>query len=64
MMNIDENVDDLKDYADMTCILEPRNPPTLSRHVSYLTMSNFEAHRHKLKEFQSWPLSLLNVRRR
>ena len=58
------NMDDLKDYAGMKCILEPWNPPTLWRHVSYLTMSNFNAYRHKLKEFQRWPLSLLNVQRR
>jgi hypothetical protein len=62
MMNVDENVDDLKHYAGMTCILEPWNPPAPWRHVSYLTMSNFDAYRHKLKKFQSWPLSLLNVR--
>jgi hypothetical protein len=64
MMNVDENVDDLKDYAGMTCIFEPWNPPTPWRHVSYLTMSNFNAYRHKLKEFQCCPLSFLNVRRR
>ena len=62
IMNVDENMDDIKDYAGRTCILEPRNPPTPWRHVSCLTMSNFDAHRHKLKEFQSLPLSLLNVR--
>ena len=28
IMNVDENVDDLKDYAGTTCILEPWNPPT------------------------------------
>ena len=52
MMNVDENVDDLKHYAGMTCILEPWNPPTIWRHVSYLTMSNFDAYRHNLKGFQ------------
>ena len=62
MMNVDENVEDLKDYVRMTCILEPWNPPTMWRHVSYLTMSNFNAYRHKLKEFQHWPHSLLNMR--
>ena len=61
MMNVDENMDDLKDYAGMTCILEPWNPPTLWRHVSYLTMPNFDAYRHKLKGFQHWPHSLLNM---
>jgi hypothetical protein len=49
MMNVDENVDDLKHYAGTTCIFEPWNPPTLWRHVSYLTMSNFDAYRHNLK---------------
>jgi hypothetical protein len=61
MMNVDENVDNLKDYAGTTCILEPWNPPTPWRHVSYLTMSNFNAYKHNLKEFQCWPISLLNV---
>ena len=59
MMNVDENVDDLKHYAGTTCILEPWNPPTPWRHVSYLNMSNFDTYKHKLKE--CWPLSLLNV---
>ena len=62
MMNVDENVDDLvKDYAGTICILEPWNPPTMWRHVSYLTMSNFDAYMLKLKEFQCCPHSLLNV---
>ena len=61
MMNVDENVDDLKHYAGTTCILEPWNPPTMWRHVSYLTMSNFYAYKHKLKEFQRWTHSSLNV---
>ena len=61
MMNADENMDDLKDYAGMTCILEPWNPPTLWKHVSYLAMSNFDTYRHKLKGFQHWFHSLLNV---
>ena len=64
MMNIDENVDDIKHYALTTCNLEPWNHPTPWRHVSYLTKSNFDAYRHKLKEFPCWTLSLLNVRRR
>ena len=62
IMNIDENVDNLKDYAGMTYILEPWNPPTPWRHVSYLTMSNFDPYSHKLKKFKRWPHSLLNVR--
>ena len=61
MMNVDENVDDLKDYAGTTCILEPWKPPTPWRHVSYLTISNFDAYRPKLKEFERWPHSPLNV---
>ena len=40
MMNVDENMDDLKHYVSMTCILETWNLPTPWRHVSYLTMSN------------------------
>jgi hypothetical protein len=28
MMNVDENVDNLKHYAGTTCILEPSNRPT------------------------------------
>ena len=62
MMNIDEKVDDLKDYACTTCILEPWNPPIAWRHVSYLSMSNFDAYTDYLKEFQCWTHSLLNVR--
>ena len=64
MMNVYEKVEDLKNYASKTCILEPWNPPTPWRHVSYLTMSDFDPYMHKLKEFQRWPHSLLNVRRR
>ena len=59
-----KNVDYLKDYVGTACIIEPWNPPTTWRNVSYLTMSNFDAYRDKLKEFQRWPLSLLNVRHR
>ena len=56
MMNIDENMDDLKDYVRMSCILESWNPPKPWRHVSSLTMSNFDAYRHSLKEFQCCPI--------
>ena len=41
MMNADENVDDLKDYAGTTCILEPSKPShtvkacVLSIHVKF-----------------------------
>ena len=62
IMNIDKNMDDLKHHVGMTCILEPWNPPMAWRHVSYLTMSNFNAYMPKLKEFQRWPHSLLNMR--
>ena len=61
MMKVDENGDNRKDYAGMTCILDPWNHPTPWRHVFYLTMSNFDAYKHKLKEFQRWLLSLLKV---
>ena len=62
MMNVDENVDDLvKDYVGTTCILEPWNPPTVWRHVAYLTMSNFAAYRYKLKESERWPHSSLSM---
>ena len=61
MMNIDANMDDLKDHAGTPSILEPWNPPRPWRHVSYLTMLNFDAYMHNLKEFQCWPHSLLNM---
>ena len=57
-----KNMDNLKDYVGTTCILEPWNPLTPWRHVSYLTMSKFDTYKNKLKEFQRWPLSLFNVR--
>ena len=56
-----KNMDNLKGYVGTTCILEPWNPPTTWRHVSYLTMSNFDAYRHKLKEVECWPHSSLNM---
>ena len=64
MMNVDENMENIKDYVGTTCILKPWNPPTPWMHVSYLTMSNFDTYMHKFKEFQRWPLSLLNIWRR
>ena len=64
MMNVNENLENLKDDVGMTCILEPWNPPTPWRCVSYLTISNFDQYKHKLNEFQSWSLSLLNIRHR
>ena len=63
MMNIDENVDDLKDYAGMTCILIKCHVK-FQRYASYLTMSNFDAYKHNLKEFQCWPHLLLNMQHR
>jgi hypothetical protein len=39
-----------------------RHPPIPSRKLSSLIMSNFDAYGHKLKTFQHWPHSLLNVR--
>ena len=63
MMNIDSNVDDLKDYVGTSIyILKSRNPPISSRHVFNLTMSNFDAYRHILKKFKHWPHSFLTVR--
>ena len=42
-MNVVANMDDLKDYVVGTSnILESGNPPIPSRHVSSLTMSNFD----------------------
>ena len=64
MMNVDANVDDLKDYVGTSYILESWNPPIPSRHVSSLTMSNFDAYRHILKKFQHWPHSLLTMQGR
>ena len=58
-MNIDANVDDLNEYMGTSCILESWNHPIPSRHVSSLTMSNFDAYRHILKKFQRWPHSLV-----
>ena len=61
-MNIDANVEDLKDYVGTTYILESWNPPILLRHVSSLTMSNFDAYKHILKKIKRWPHSLLTMR--
>ena len=52
MMNVDENVEDVKDYAGTTCNLEPWNPPTPWRHASYLTVSNLGTYRNMLKEIK------------
>ena len=61
MMNVDLNMDNLKDYVGIYCILESWNPPTQWRHVSSLSMLNFNAYKKYLKGFQHWPHSLLNV---
>jgi hypothetical protein len=62
MMNIDSNVDDIKDYVGTSIyILKSQNPPISSRHVFNLTMSNFNAYMHILKKFQRWPHSLLTI---
>jgi hypothetical protein len=63
-MNVDKNVDDLKYYVGTSYILESLNTLILSRHVSSLTMSNFDAYRHILKKFQRWPHSLLTMQGR
>ena len=52
MMNVDENVGDLKKYVGTSYILNYLNPPVPSIHVSSLTMSNFDAYMHSLKKFQ------------
>ena len=62
MMNVDGNVDDIKDYVGTSDILESSNPPILSRHVYILTMSNFNAYNHSLKKSQCCPHSLFIVR--
>ena len=60
IMNVVANMDDLKDYvAETSNILESWNPAIPSRHVSSLTMSNFDAYRHILKKFQCFPHSLV-----
>ena len=52
MLNVDGNVDNLKHCVDASYILESWNPPIPSRHVSSVTMSNFNAYRNKSKKFQ------------
>jgi hypothetical protein len=64
IMNLDVNMDDLKDYVGKLDILESLNPPILPRQVSSLPMSNFDAYMHNLKKFQRWPHSLLTMRGR
>ena len=62
MMNVDSNLDDLKDYAGTSIyILKSRNTPISLRQVFDLTMSNFDAYRQILKKFQHWPHSLLII---
>ena len=61
MMNVYENVYDLKYYVGTSYILESWNHPILSRHLSILNMSNFDAYMYSLKKFQRWPHSLLTV---
>ena len=61
IINVDANMEDIKDYVGTSYILESWNPPILSRHVSSLTMSNFNTYRKHFKKVQSWPHSLLIV---
>ena len=62
MMNIDAKVlHYLKDYVGTLDIPKSWSPPILSRHVSSLTTSNFDAYMHSLKKFQRWPHSLLTM---
>ena len=59
------NVEIFSKFFCMTSyILESWNPPIPSRHVSSLTMSNFDAYRHKMKKFQCGLHSLIIVRGR
>jgi len=52
-------VDDVKDYVGTSYILESWNPPIPSRHVSSLTMPNFDAYKHILNKFQRWTHSIV-----
>jgi len=61
IMNVDANMDDLKYYMGTSDILESWNPSIPSRHVSSITMSNFDAYKHSLKKFQRWPHSILTM---
>jgi len=62
IMNVVANMDDLNDYvAGTSDILESWNPLIWSRHVSSITMSNFNAYMHNLKKFQCWSHSLLTM---
>ena len=49
IFNIDAKMDDIKYYAGTSNILKYRNPPIPSRKLSILTMSNFDAYKHRLK---------------
>jgi hypothetical protein len=60
-MNVNANMDNLEDCVGKSDILEYRNPPIPSRHVSNLTISNFDTYRHRLTKFQCWPHSLLTM---
>jgi hypothetical protein len=51
ILNVDANMDDLKYYAGTSNILKYQNPP-IPRQLSSLTMSNFDAYKHRLKTFQ------------
>ena len=64
IMNVDANMENLKDYVGTSYILEYWNHPIPSSHVSSLTMSNFDAYMHSLKKFQRCPHSLLTMRGR
>ena len=56
------NVEIFSKFLCMTSyILDSWNPLTSSRHVSSLTMSNFDAYMYILKKFQCWPHSLLTM---
>jgi len=50
-MKVHTNMEDVEDYVGKSCILESWNPRKPSRHVSHLTISNFDAYRHSWKNF-------------
>jgi hypothetical protein len=50
ILNVDANMDNLKDYVGTSNILKSLNPPIPSRQLSSQTMSNFDAYEHRLKK--------------
>ena len=56
ILNVDENMDDHKYYVGTSNILKYRNPPIPSRKLYSLSMSNFNAYRNILKNFNVGPI--------